>query len=202
MGYGLSLHTAPTLEPITLDEARKQCEVTHLTHHDAYLTTLILAARRLVELRLNRQLMTATWNLVLDRFPCGIDPILIPYAPLASITSITYLDSDGTSQTWSSASYRVTTTREPGRVVPVYGGSYPATRATTDAVTVRFVAGYTSAANVPAGIKAAILLLITHWFENRTPIAEVNRELPFSLEALLMAHGYGDEFVCYSEASY
>ncbi len=198
MGYGLTLHTAPTSEPVSLTEAKKQCEIAESNEaHDPQLLRLVTAARQFVERRLNRQLITATWNLALDRFPYGNEPVLLPMAPLASVTSITYLDGNGDSQTWSSSNYRVSTAREPGRIVPIVGATYPTTYNTTDAITVRFVAGYGAASAVPEGIKAAILLLVNHWFEERSPVGKAGNEIMFSLEALLTAYSYGDEFTCY-----
>lgn len=199
MGYGLTLVTAPTVEPISVAEAKKQCEIADaVTHHDSAFGSLITAARQFIERTLNRQLCTATWDLKLDRFPCGTyDAILVPLAPLVSVTAITYLDSAGTSTTWTSTNYRVSTSREPGRIVPVVGQTYPTTYNTTDAVTVRFVAGYGVASTVPTGIKQAILLLVTHWFENRSPVGSVGSEIAFSLQALLHSYNFGDEFLSF-----
>jgi uncharacterized phiE125 gp8 family phage protein len=146
--------------------------------------------------------VSTTWTLALDRFPVGTDPILLPMAPLQSITSITYLDSSGASQTWSSAYYRVTVSRHPGRVVPIVGQSYPTTYQTTDAVTVRFVAGYGAASAVPLALKQAILLLVTNWFENRSAVGDAGKEIPFSVNALLQAYDTGDEFACYGLEGY
>ncbi len=198
MGYGLTIATAPTTEPITLTEAKKQCEVADaVDHHDTELMSKVTAARQFVERVLNRQLVTATWDLKLDRFPCATEPLLVPLAPLASVTSITYLDSAGTLTTWSSASYRVSTSREPGRIVPAFGQTYPTTRNTIDAVTVRFVAGFGAASAVPQGLKDAMLLLIRHWFENKSPVGKVGDEIAFSLKSLLTAYNFGDEFLSF-----
>jgi uncharacterized phiE125 gp8 family phage protein len=198
MGYGLAIATAPTAEPITLQEAKKQCDLADaVTHNDAELMSKIVAARQFVERTLNRQLVTATWDLKLDRFPFQNEPMLMPLAPLASVTSITYLDAAGDSQTWSSSNYRVSTSREPGRIVPAFGQTYPTTRHTIDAVTVRFVAGYGAATAVPQGIKDAMLLLVRHWFENKSPVGDVGDEIAFSLKALLTAYSYGDEFLSF-----
>lgn len=196
MGYGIALHTAATDTPVSLAEAIAQVRVPEGTH-DQELLRLITAATKYVQDRLNRQLVTATWNLYLDRFPCGSEPILIPKAPLQSVTSITYLDAAGDSQTWTSSNYRVSTTREPGRIVPVVGQVYPTTRNTTDAVTIRFVAGYGAATAVPQEIKLAILLLIDHWFENHSPVGKVGDAIAFSLESLLASASYGDEFTVF-----
>lgn len=202
MGFGLTLQTAPTSEPVSLAEAKHQTGTDGLDNHDVYLTSLITAARQVVERRLNRSLITTTWNLALDRFPVGVDPILLPMSPLQSITSITYLDTAGASQTWSSAYYRVTVSREPGRVVPIYGQSYPSTYPTTDAITVRFVAGYGAATAVPAALKSAMLLLITEWFENRSLGGVVSDKVGFSFNSLLQAYDTGDEFACYGLEGY
>jgi len=43
-----------------------------------------------------------------------------------------------------------------------------------NAVTVRFVAGYGDAGDVPQAIKQAILILIAHWYEQRDPVEAGN----------------------------
>lgn len=206
MGYGLSLVTEPADEPVDLPAARYQCGISEDNgYNDQNLLSLINAARKYVEQRINRQLVTATWDLLLDRFPCSSEAILVPLAPLVSVTSISYLDSAGTQTTWSSSNYRVSTSREPGRIVPVVGQTYPTTYGTVDAVTVRFVAGYGDASDVPLGIKQAILLLVNHWFENRSPVGKVGDEIAFTVESLLTTYGYGDEFMNFGrelESSY
>lgn len=200
MGYGLALITAPTTEPITLAEAKKQCDVADSNdHNDVDLMSKIVAARVFIERALNRQLITATWDLKLDRFPCINEPLLIPLAPLVSVTSITYLDASGSSATWSSSNYRVSTSREPGRIIPVVGQTYPTTYATIDAVTIRFVAGYGAASAVPETIKNAIKLLVRHWFENASPVGNVGKEIEFSLQSLLTSYNFGDEFLSFGE---
>lgn len=200
MGYGLTLVTAPTAEPLTVGEAKKHVELAESdTTHDATLAALLKAARQCVENRTNRQLVTATWDLKLDAFPLS-GPILLPYAPVASVTSITYVDSAGDSQTWASSNYVVSTSREPCEVRLAYSKSFPVTRVQPDAVTVRFVAGYGDPEDVPAAIKQAMLLLLGHWFENREAVVTgtIATELPQSAEALLTQYLYGDEFTDYA----
>ena len=61
---------------------------------------------------------------------------------------------------------------------------YPSTYPVPNAVTVRFVAGYTS---VPAGIKAAMKLLIGHWYKNREAVnvGNIVNVMPLAVESLL-----------------
>lgn len=101
----------------------------------------------------SRFLLPTTVDLNLDYFPCAIE---LRRPPIQSVTSITYLDTNGDSQTFSSSKYVVDTDREPGLITPAYGESWPATRCQIEAVTVRFVCGYTNADAVPHGIKTAI----------------------------------------------
>jgi len=140
------------------------------TTEDPYLIALRAAAREYVESFCRRALLTQTWDWTLDAFPCGV--LEIPVAGVSSVTSITYTDTAGSSQTWSSAYYQTDLPTGPksqrARIAPAYAQYYPVTRAQMNAVTVRFVAGYGAAASsVPDSIKAGMKLVIGHWYLNR-----------------------------------
>jgi uncharacterized phiE125 gp8 family phage protein len=191
----LTLVTAPAQEPISLVEAKAHLRV-DTADDDALIDGLIRAAREHVETYTHRAPITQTWDLKRNEFPCG-DVIWIPKAPLVSVTSITYVDTAGDSQTWSSALYTVDAPSGPmarqGLVTPVYGESFPSTRRQVNAVTVRFVAGYgsTTAASllaVPASIKAAMKILIAHWYgPGRTSVnvGNIVTVIPSTVDALL-----------------
>ena len=135
--------TPPGAEPIALAEAKLQIRVeTSQTAEDGLIRSYIRAARNQVESLANRALVTQTLDLVLDDFPAGSIPIPLPRSPLQSITSITYVDTDGTSQTLSSSLYTVDTGSTPGRVFPIFNELWPGTRGDRNAVTVRYVAGW------------------------------------------------------------
>jgi uncharacterized phiE125 gp8 family phage protein len=194
--YGLVLNTAATIEPVSLDEAKRQCGIAEaIGYHDETLTRHIKTAREMVERLTGRQLINATWDLVLDGFPSGAQPIKIPKNPLSSVTSITYLDSDGVSQTWTSSNYRVTTSKEPATVSLAYQVSYPATRGIEGSVTVRFVAGYGSTMlSVPGGLRDLVLMFVEQLY--------TGTEIPEStLRAMAAGYSVGEEFTCYAEAT-
>jgi uncharacterized phiE125 gp8 family phage protein len=189
--YSTSLATAPAVEPLTLTEAKLHLRVDHTTDDDL-ITSLIVAARQYAENYTQRCFITQTWDLKLDAFPVG--DILLVKPPVASVTSITYVDTDGTTQTLSSALYRTDLPTGPwaqrGRIEPAYGESWPSTRALSNAVTVRCVHGYGLAVSVPDPIKAALKLLIGHWYENREAVsvsigANV-QQVPMAVVALLV----------------
>lgn len=162
----LALQTAPTIEPVSLAEVRAHLRITGRAE-DSYLTTLQKVARRHVETITGRALLTQTWDLKLSTFA---DPIYVPYPPLASVTSITYLDGDGDTQTLSTDVYEVDAARTPGEVRLKYGQAWPGIRGHEDVITIRYVAGWTAADNVPEGIRLAIMELCDHWQEFRGPV--------------------------------
>ncbi len=183
----LVLQTAPTTEPVTTAEAKTHLRVT-TSDDDTYIGTLITVARRHVETITGRALINQTWDYFLDNFPPG-DKIVIPLPRLSSVTTVKYTDKDNVQTVFSSGSYIVDTNNEPGQIVLAYGESWPTfTPRPINAVEIRFVAGYGSgAANVPEGIKQAMLLLIAHWYENREPIniGNIVTEIPETINALL-----------------
>lgn len=183
----LVLQTAPTTEPVTTAEAKTHLRVT-TSDDDTYIGTLITVARRHVETITGRALINQTWDYFLDNFPPG-DKIVIPLPRLSSVTSVKYTDKDNVQTTFAASKYIVDTNNEPGQIVLAYGESWPTfTPKPINAVEIRFVAGYGSgAANVPEGIKQAMLLLIAHWYENREPvnIGNIVTEIPETINALL-----------------
>ncbi len=185
------LVTPTTAEPVTLGECKTQANIFH-SDDDGYISgVLIPAAVQSVESWCNRQLMPATWRLDLDGFPTNsTEPIQIPRPPLTSVSSITYTDTAGTSQTWSTASYVVTVGGEGefGKVEPAYGEIYPVARDAPNTVSITYVAGFTAAAAVPAITKLAIRTLVAHWYESREPIVvgTIVNGLPWHIENMLM----------------
>lgn len=150
---GLTQSTPPTAEPVTLGELKTALQVGH-SADDAPLTVILGTSRAWVENESRRQLMSATYTLTLDYFPCEIE---LPRSPVQSVTSITYLDSNGTSQTLATTVYAVDTACEPPMVRLKYGQVWPTTYGIENAVTIVFVAGYSTAALVPPETKQAII---------------------------------------------
>lgn len=178
-------------EPVSLTEAKNHLRV-DTSAEDSYINGLIMAARQHVEEITRRALITQTWEFNLDDFPLSklVDmpwseylefrnrAILLPRPPLQSVTSVQYVDSDGSTKTLDASVYRVDTKSEPARLTEAEGETWPTTDHVTNAVTITYVAGYQpddssppdEAANVPQPIKHATLLLIGHWYEHREQV--------------------------------
>ncbi len=171
------------MDPVSLAEAKAMLKFDDsLTLDDALIVAFLKTAVAAAENFLNRRLITQTWDLKRDAFPCGT--IYLPYGQLQSVTSVSYLDTAGANQTWATNRYRVDADSEPGRITPAYGEIYPCTHPVTHAVTIRFVCGYGDASgDVPEEIRLAILLATRIWYDQRS-----DGSLPKSAEMLLWPH--------------
>ena len=163
--------TDATVEPVTLAEAKAHLNI-QTADHDAYLPSLITAARTAAEGKLNRSLIDTSWELTLDAFPSAIP---LRMAPVISVASVKYIDTAGTQQTLAAPSYLVDDRSEPGWIVPAYGYQWPTVRDQINAVTVVYHAGYGSdATKVPEPIKWWIKAQLAAMFANRSAV-EVDR---------------------------
>lgn len=184
--------TAPTVEPVTLAEARAHLRV-DMVDDDVLIEGLVKAVREYLEVHvLRRALLTQTWDMYLDAWPES-DRVAIPLPPLQSVTYVKYTDDTGAISTFASSSYLVDTVSEPGRLVLKSGYTWPGTTLqVVNGVNVRFVCGWSAAASVPKPIKQAILLMVGDLYENRenTLIGQglTIKELPFAVQALLMPY--------------
>lgn len=182
----LKLITAPTGLVIDVASVKAYLNIDG-TDSDAELEAMIGAATDYAEQMTGRALLPQTWEVALDRFPClnfhhdnfhhdnllrfdyRLQAIQLSNIPVASITSIVYTDTDGATQTLSDTLYTLDAASDCGSayVVPAFGTVWPMTQASINAVRVRYVAGYASAAAVPDAIKSWIKLQIGAMYENR-----------------------------------
>ena len=153
--------TAPTVEPVSLDEAKKALGLPlDGSYHDDPLTTEIQTARAMVEDDTGIVCLTGTYTLKLTDWPEESYFELRGLRPVTSITSIAYTAVDGTSTTWSSSYYSLDTAPVQPVIKLVYGQYWPTLRGDINGVTVTMVAGYATAAAVPAMVKEAVLCAV------------------------------------------
>lgn len=167
-----SLVLAPTVEPFDVAEAKRHLRIAaDVDEFDPDILALIAAVRSWGEAFTGRAFLPQTWDLKADGFPACI---VLPKPPVTGVTSISYIDQNGDSQTLSSALYTTDLPSgpyaPPGRIVPAYGQSWPSTRSQPNAVTVRFACGYADPDSVPAAIKAALKIRLNTLFEHREAI--------------------------------
>lgn len=180
-------YTPSSTLAVSLADMKRHVRITG-ANDDSLLTDYILSATRLIEQRTNRIMINTTITGTWDALPLDGDCIILPKSPLSSVTSIVYTDTDGASQTWSSANYVVDTNVEPGRVRLAYQQDWPTLRSSPNALVVTYVVGYgSSESDVDTHVKHAIRMTVGHWFENRESVVTgtISTELPEGITHLL-----------------
>lgn len=165
--------------PISVQDVKAQIRIElDDTTQDAYLTDLIKTALEYCENETGRDYTETTWDEILEGFPGSDGRICLPRSPVKSVTSITYFDTNGDSQTVDSADYiLIKPTTLPGFLEPAPSKVWPSSQCRPNAVTVRFVTGYTT---VPETLRHCIRLLVGTYHENR------ESELPMKTYELSM----------------
>ena len=182
----LTVVTAPAETPVTVDEAKLHLRVdSDVTEDDGLILAKIQAATAAAERETGQAFITRTLRASYDAFPYtsrsylthreafiaaggrqGI--ITLPSPPLQSVTSITYTDTAGASQTLSASGYQVDTESRPGRIFPAYASFWPTTRLETpNAVQITYLAGWGEPDDVPDEVKEAILLILGQIYYSR-----------------------------------
>jgi len=203
MGYAWRVSAAPSVEPVSLAEATAHLRV-DFQDDDAYIRALIVAAREQCELRTRAAFIAQTHILNLDHFPGAVleealifggDPIYLPRSPVLSVTSVQYVDDQGTLTVLPTAAYQTDIYSHTPRIKPAYGYTWPTTRAgVANAVTVTYQAGYgPDPDDVPEGIRQAIKILVGTWYENRESVAVGSVSIvPMSVGYLLAPYTRGE----------
>lgn len=198
---GLELVSGPAAEPVSLSDIKAQARIDG-TADDAFLGTLIIAARQWTEQYTGRALLPQSWRLWLDQWPVGNDPwwsgtrdgaiiagaagaITLPKAPLQSVTEVRVYQADDSSSVWLAAAYQVDHVAQPGRLIVRAGQDWPSPGRAAQGIAISFIAGYADAGAVPEPIKAGIRQLVTHWYEQRGETLPPMVEAPYGVRALL-----------------
>jgi uncharacterized phiE125 gp8 family phage protein len=198
--YGLrrtSVGQGPALEPAMV---KRHLRITG-DEDDAYVFgELVPSAVAEAELATHRQLLTATWELTRDAFPCQGEPLNIPLPPLVGEPTITYLDTNGAQQTWNAANWDVTTHKEPAEIWPAYGKVWPTTRPVAEAVKVTFTCGYGADwQSIPVALREAMYLLVAHRYMNREAVITdtIATVMPLAIDVIFERMSVGDDFTNY-----
>lgn len=179
----LILTAGPAEEPVTLAEAKAFLRLDG-TEEDALVTALVTAARATLEAETRRAFVTQSWRLTLDRWP-GRE-IALPLAPVESIDAIT-VQVEGGTEAPDASSYVADLAHEPPRLVVKRGVRMPTPEPDAAGIAIDFTAGHGGAADVPEPLRQAVLMLVAHWFETRSPVGfDVSAtEIPMMVAALL-----------------
>lgn len=170
----------PVVEPVSLREARQQVGLMNdQTEFDVLLLRAIATGRRLIEKRLATTLVATQYRVSWAKAPAVLDlpnpPLLIDEDHPLEVTA------DGVEV--NAADYEVDSYAMPATV---NFDSQP-----TGAVVATYWAGVAPGTEIEPTLKSALLMYVTHAFENRGILADgPTAELPQAFETLLAASSW------------
>lgn len=178
--------TPATGLPVTLAEARAHLRAEGITYDDSLIETYIRAAAATVETTYSLALLTQTVIQTHTGFPETGEAFFFRVRPVANVTSIAYIDSDGVSQTWANTNYEaegLSSSVGFPSLWTKFDKVYPASASVPNAVTITYQAGFgADSTALPANIRTAILHMVADMYESREDKA---RTLPTVSKALL-----------------
>ena len=170
--YDPVLVAAPATLPVTLQEVKQHLRLVAgaetYTDEDGILTIYLNAAVTHLDGDsgwLNRAIVAQTWSQQFDRFERSL---LLGLSPVTSITSVVYVDAAGVDQTVTAGQYEVINKTSSPELRFIDDYEFPIVHDDEQVLTVTFVGGFGAAADVPAPIKAAILLMVGDMYRHRS----------------------------------
>ena len=184
----LILNSPAARLPVELNELRAQLRLDDdQTLEDAVLFANLRTAAQACETFTGRALITQTWTLFRDTWPCepgagalreGFDEgvlqdrparaLPLPRPPLRSVVHVKTFAEDDSETLWPAANYFVDTASVPGRLAARSGQAFPTLGRAVNGIEVRFVAGHgDTPGDVPQQLRQGILQMAAHLFQNR-----------------------------------
>lgn len=160
---------------VSLEEVKQYVQVP-TAEDNSLLQTLVRSSVLETQRLTGRKLLTTTCNLWLAQFPNNNEPISIPFPPLLTIVEITYIDSDGITQTLASADFFADPKSSPGRVLLTDSAAWPGTQKVGIAghphpVKVKFTCGYGTQSNqIPDDFRTIVKSITKLIFDNPNPV--------------------------------
>jgi hypothetical protein len=195
----LQLITPPS-QLISTSEAKTYLRVDN-SAEDAVIDMMVNSAVRFVEESTGIKLLTQTWKVWFDSFggqsindewwdgtkelPLSalnsMQKLVIPFAPLASITSLKTYDQGNVESTFSSSNYFVKTAGLRPAIILNDNNVWPVNLRSQNAIEVTFVVGKASASLVDPDLVRASYLMLAHYYENR---GDETQEIPDSVKKI------------------
>ena len=148
---------APLSNPLALEDAKNFMHILEIDE-DTLIESMITSATEYAENFTNRQLMTATFELINETIYSGFK---LPKNPVQSITKIEYMDSNSAYQIMSTDDYYIYIENE---VCTLHINQLPAYKQDKRAFKITFISGYVV---VPNSIVSYIRMAVSTMYENR-----------------------------------
>jgi uncharacterized phiE125 gp8 family phage protein len=164
--YDPILTSAPAVLPVSRDECKLHLRVDG-TDEDSLIDIYLAAAVAHLDGEdgwLGRAIVAQTWA---QSFDALARSILLGLAPATAISSVKYYDATGVLTTVDAANYALVNGNDAPEVRFIDSYAFPVVRTDRPTVVVTFVAGYGDDDDVPAAIKAGILLMVGDMYQSR-----------------------------------
>lgn len=162
----------PAQEPISYEEVRDGLRIDG-DDEFKFITEAAISAREYCEKYLNRAVVEQEVTANFDGFTQEL-VFWLPFGSgLLSVTSVTYIDTDGNEQVLDTNVYILEQGINPGGLYLLLGKSWPTTQCQRNAVKIIYRVGFclasevTTTNKIPRNIKSAIILLVGDLFNNR-----------------------------------
>lgn len=153
----------PASEPLTLSEAKLALRIDG-SAEDAYIISLIKAARQCAEEYLRRSLITQEWQLQYDQYTPGI--VYLPKGPIQEIIVAKVISQDWSETTIAPIDYYLNATKEKLIFAKTPIGMI---------IQIKYKSGYGDSDDVPLQLKEGMLAHIASMYENRDGNADLPR---------------------------
>lgn len=157
------LLTAPSVEPVSLDEAKAFLRVEH-GDDDETIAALIAGSRIHVEAMTRRAMISQDWRIVADSWPQNGRLPVVP-APLKALNAVRVFDVSGNAHEVDGQAFVLD---KAASVLAFAPWALPQPSRPAAGIEIDVTLGYGDAAtDVPEPLRQAIRLLVAHWYENR-----------------------------------
>lgn len=190
--------TPNTSSIVTLAECKTHLRVDY-DNDDVYIANLALAAKETIEQHTNRKLLSTDVTQYCDTWQ---DAFMLYFAPISKVSEINYYNTNNVSTILDPSIYDKNIFSTPSTITLSPSKGFPAVADRAQPIWVTYKAGYTDATLVPMALKQACLILVSQWYENRTPYVQgrIVSEVPMTAKYLMetyKVHGLGMDNVNY-----
>lgn len=170
---------------VTLAECKAQMDITY-ADDDALIQGILdaaIAALDGCDGMVGKAIATQGYTWTQARV-AGSTRLDFPVLPFLAVVSIEYYNSDNALTTASLDDFTVLGGEDFGYIEPK--NAWPQMYDRDDALKIVFQSGYGVASAVPANLKQACKMLVSHWYENREASANVvMHQIPFGVESMV-----------------
>ena len=149
----------PELEPVSVQQLRDYLRAS--ADDDALLTSLLTAARIMIEAQTGLRLISQDWQVYVNRWTDGV--IELPIWPVQKITAVKFLPEKA--RTIDAGSYELVKVGRPA-LIDIKNAALPSALSARLGVQIDLRAGYGDGPeDVPETLSFAVLALAAHWYD-------------------------------------